>query len=51
MTPVDGVTCTKYVIDLVMKHTVEEGIYDILVIRQESIDTVNTVKQLCKKGG
>lgn len=51
MTPVDGVACTKYVIDLVMRHTVEEGIYDILVIRQESIDTVNTVKQLCKKGG
>ena len=51
MTPIDGVACTKYVLDLVMRGTVEEGIYDTLVIRKESIDTVNTVKQICKKGG
>jgi SNF2 family DNA or RNA helicase len=51
MTPVDGLACTKYVIDLVMRNTVEEAIYDILVIRKESIDTVNTVNKICKKGG
>lgn len=43
MTPVDGTVCTKYVIDLVMSDTVEEGIYDVLVNRKESIDTVNTI--------
>ena len=51
MTPVDGVACTKYVIDLIMRDTVEEKIYDVLVIRKESIDSVNTVSQICKKGG
>jgi SNF2 family DNA or RNA helicase len=51
MTPVDGVACTKYVIDLIMRNTVEESIYDVLVIRKESIDSVNTVNQICKKGG
>lgn len=51
MTPVDGVACTKYVIDVLMRGTVEESIYDILVIRKESIDSVNTVNQICKKGG
>lgn len=51
MTPVDGMACTKYVIDLVMRNTVEEGIYDILVVRKESIDTVNTVNKIRKKGG
>lgn len=50
MTPVDGVACTKYVIDLIMRNTVEESIYDVLVIRKESIDSVNTVNQICKKG-
>ena len=51
MTPVDGVACTKYVIDLVMRDSIEEHIYDVLVIRKESIDTVNTIKEICKKGG
>lgn len=51
MTPIDGVACTKYVVDLVMRNSVEEHIYDVLVIRKESIDTVNTVKEICKKGG
>ena len=51
MTPVDGVACTKYVIDLLMKDTVEEGIYDILVVRKESIDTVNSLNKIYGKGG
>jgi SNF2 family DNA or RNA helicase len=46
MTPVDGSTCVKYVIDLIMSDTVEEGIYDVLVNRKESIDTVNTIKKI-----
>ena len=46
MTPVDGSTCVKYVIDLIMNDTVEEGIYDVLVNRKESIDTVNTIKKI-----
>lgn len=51
MTPIDGVACTKYVVDLVMRGTIEEGIYDVLVIRKDSIDTVNTVRKICEKGG
>lgn len=51
MTPVDGSECTKYVIDLIMNDTVEEGIYDILVMRKESIENINTVKSYLKKGG
>lgn len=51
MTPVDGVECTKYVIDLIMNDTVEESIYDILVMRKESIENINTVKSYFKKGG
>ena len=51
MTPIDGAPCTKYVVDLVMRNTVEEHIYDILVIRKESIDSVNAVKKICEKGG
>lgn len=43
MTPVDGTPCVKYVIDLIMKDTKEESIYDTLVIRKKSIDAVNTV--------
>lgn len=43
MTPVDGSTATKYVIDLVMRGTVEENIYDTLVIRKQNIETLNTV--------
>lgn len=41
MTPVSSVPVTKYVIDLVMKDTKEELIYDILVRRKEAIDDVN----------
>jgi SNF2 family DNA or RNA helicase len=51
MTPIDGVACTKYVIDLVMRDTVEESIYDTLVIRKESIDSVNTLNKIYEKGG
>ena len=51
MTPVDGSKCTKYIIDLTMSDTVEEGIYDVLVMRKESIDNINTVKPYLKKGG
>lgn len=48
MTPVSGVTCTKYVIDLVMSGTVEEGLYSTLVHRKESVDTINTIKKIMK---
>ena len=51
MTPVDGVACTKYVIDLLMRDTVEEQIYNILVIRKESIDNINSLREIYKKGG
>jgi SNF2 family DNA or RNA helicase len=51
MTPVDGSKCTKYIIDLTMSDTVEECIYDVLVMRKESIDNINTVKPYLKKGG
>lgn len=51
MTPVDGMACTKYVIDLIMRNTVEEEIYNVLVIRKESIATVNDVSTILKKGG
>lgn len=43
MTPVDGSGGIKYVIDLVMRNTKEEGIYQTLVIRKKSIDAINTV--------
>ena len=49
MSPVDGTACTKYVIDLVMSDTIEEGIYNILVHRKQSIDSVNTVYKICRK--
>lgn len=51
MTPVDGNECTKYIVDLIMSDTVEEGIYDVLVMRKESIENINTVKPYLKKGG
>lgn len=51
MTPIDGVAHTKYVVDLIMRDTVEEEIYNILVIRKESIDSVNSLKEIYKKGG
>ena len=51
MTPVNGLACTKYVIDLVMRDTVEEEIYNVLVIRKENIETVNDVSKILKKGG
>lgn len=50
MTPVDGVACTKYTIDLIMTDTVEEKIYNTLVIRKENIDSVNSLKEIYKKG-
>ena len=43
MTPVDGKPCTKYVIDLVMKNSKEEQIYNTLVVKKESIDAMNLV--------
>lgn len=43
MTPIDGTPCVKYVYDLVMDGTKEEGIYDTLIIRKESINAINTV--------
>jgi SNF2 family DNA or RNA helicase len=51
MTPIDGVAHTKYVIDLLMRDTVEEEIYNILVIRKENIDNVNSLREIYKKGG
>lgn len=51
MTPIDGVARTKYVIDLLMRDTVEEKIYSILVIRKENIDSVNSLKEIYEKGG
>ncbi|WP_322154488.1 DEAD/DEAH box helicase [Paratractidigestivibacter sp.] len=43
MTPVDGAPCVKTVYDLVMEGTKEEEIYDILMVRKESINATNTV--------
>ena len=43
MTPVNGVACTKYIIDLVMKGSKEEEIYNTLVIKKKSIDAMNLV--------
>lgn len=43
MTPINGAPQTKYVIDLVMKDTIEERTYDILVLRKENISDVNVL--------
>ena len=43
MTPVDGTSCTKFVIDLVMKNSKEEEIYNTLVIKKKSINAMNLV--------
>lgn len=43
ITPFDGKPITKYIIDLVMKGTIEEHIYEVLVTRKESIDDINTI--------
>ena len=43
MTPVDGSICTKYIIDIVMKNTIEDEFYNILVVRKESINNVNVI--------
>lgn len=43
MTPINGASQTKYVIDLVMKDTIEERTYDILVLRKENINDVNVL--------
>ena len=49
MTPINGVPQVKYVIDLIMRDTVEEQIYNILVIRKENIDNVNSLKEIYRK--
>lgn len=49
MTPFDGKPVTKYIIDLVMKGTIEETLYDKLVIRKESINDINTIFKKEKK--
>lgn len=43
MTPIDGSVCTKYIIDLVMRGSKEEEIYNTLVIKKKSIDAMNLV--------
>lgn len=43
MTPINGKSCTKYVIDLVMRGSKEEEIYSTLVIKKKSIDAMNLV--------
>ena len=43
MTPIDGKPCVKCVIDVVMKDTVEDEFYNVLVVRKESIDNVNVI--------
>lgn len=48
MSPISKETCTKYIIDLVMDGSKEEGIYNTLVVRKDSIDSVNTVKNIMK---
>lgn len=50
ITPVDGHTCTKYIVDLVMKNTKEEEIYSTLVIKKKSIDAMNIVFKARKEG-
>jgi len=47
MTPIDGSTSTKYVIDLIMKNSVENEIYEKLIIKKEDIKNVN---EIFKKG-
>lgn len=49
MTPVDGSKCTKYVIDLIMKDTIEEEIYDRLVIKKMNINDVNVLFEKVKE--
>lgn len=41
MTPINGLPTTKYVFDLVMKNTIEERIYNLLVQRKKNIKDVN----------
>lgn len=43
MTPIDGSACKKFVIDLVMKDSKEEEIYNTLVIKKKSINAMNLV--------
>lgn len=43
MTPIDGKPHTKYIIDLVMEGTIEENIYELLVVRKENIEDVNII--------
>lgn len=52
MTPIDGSKCTKYVIDLVMENTIEDEIYNTLVVKKESIGDVNVLyNKIIGKGG
>ena len=48
MSPVTKETCVKYIIDLIMNGSKEEGIYNTLVVRKESIDSVNTIQNIMK---
>lgn len=41
MTPVNGKPCTKYIIDLIMRNSIEEDIYEKLIIKKENINDVN----------
>ena len=41
MTPINGLPTTKFVIDLVMKDSIEEKIYNVLVQRKQNIKDVN----------
>lgn len=49
MTPIDGKPHTKYIIDLVMRDTIEEGIYDKIVTRTEPIAETNDVFRILRK--
>lgn len=50
MTPIDGSSCTKQVIDLIMIDSKEEEIYQTLVIKKKSIDGINLIFK-SRKGG
>ena len=43
MTPINGLPTTKFIIDLVMKNSIEEKIYNILVHRKQNIKDVNVL--------
>ena len=43
MTPLDGKPHVKKVVDLIMIGTIEENIYDRLVVRKDSIKSINDI--------